>query len=233
MLTFSPRTVIAAGLAGTMAIAIPAALGSSSAQPADKAVAAAAKTAVMAPGTNETLLTATFKTSKPEDLLVSVSAECSILTNTVIHGGPSTATESASAGGRIRVWLELDGRVIPLQSTSEPPQDPSSQPTGDDSDKVTFCDQIHQRSVTDQENDTDGTDGSTDYLRTKSAADFNWVILNAGAGGVTHTLVVKADLILDTPTTDSSAEAVVGNRTLIVEPTKLANNAVISDTGTG
>ena len=230
MPTFSPRAVIAAGLAGTMAVAVPMALGAttSQAQPANKAVAAASKTAVMAPGSNETLLTATFKTSKPEDLLINVSAECSILTNTVIHGGPNAATDSASAGGRIRVWLELDGKIVPLQSTSTPPQNPSA--AGDDSDKITFCDQVHQRSVTDNEADKDGTDGSTDYLKTKSSAAFNWVYLNTGSGD--HTLVVKADLILDQATADSSAEAVVGNRTLVIEPTKLANNAVISDTGT-
>ena len=225
---FSARAVIAAGLAGTMAVAVPMAIGSSNAQPANKAVAAASKTAVMAPDTNKTLLTATFKTSKPEDLLVSVAAECSILTNTVIHGGPNAATDSASAGGRIRVWLELDGKIVPLQSTSTPPQNPSA--AGDETDKVTFCDQVHQRSVTDNESDQDGTDGSTDYLRTKSAAAFNWVYLNTGAGD--HTLLVKADLILDQATADSYAEAVVGNRTLVIEPTKLANNAVISDTGT-
>lgn len=117
-----------------------------------------------------------------------------------------------------------------MQSTSTPPQDPGAQPAGDESDKVTFCDQVHQRSVTDNESDKDGTDGSTDYLRTKSSAAFNWVRLNAGSGD--HTLVVKADLILDQATADSSAQAVVGNRTLVIEPTKLANNAVIGDTGT-
>jgi hypothetical protein len=30
-----------------------------------------------------------------------------------------------------------------------------------------------------------------------------------------------------------TAEAIVGNRTLIVDPTKMANNAIISDTATG
>ncbi|MDQ1700229.1 MAG: hypothetical protein QOG34_2092 [Frankiaceae bacterium] len=231
MLALSRRTVIATSILATTAVAIPVTLAAtgSQAQPANKAVAAASKTAVVAPNTNKTLLTATFKTSKPEDLLISVSAECSILTNTVIHGGPTAMTDSASAGGRVRVWLELDGKIVPLQDTSTPPQDPATNGNGDDTDKVTFCDQVHQRSVTDNE-DKDGTDGSKDYLLTKSSAAFNWVRLNAGSGD--HTLVVKGDLILDTATADSSAQAVVGNRTLIIEPTKLANNAVISDPGT-
>ena len=68
---FSPRVVIAAGLAGTMAIAVPMALGAttSNAQPANKAVAAANRMAVFDPNTTKPLLTATFKTSNPEDLL--------------------------------------------------------------------------------------------------------------------------------------------------------------------
>jgi hypothetical protein len=44
--------------------------------------------------------------------------------------------------------------------------------------------------------------------------------------------VAKADLILDPATDGSSAEAVIGNRTLVIEPTKLANDAVIADNGT-
>jgi hypothetical protein len=232
MPTLSRRAVIATAAVGAIAIAVPATLaaGSGSGTPANKAVAAASKTAVVAPGANEAIMSATFKTSKPEDLLISVSAECSILTNTVIHGGPTATTDSASAGGRIRIWLELDGKIVPLQSTSTPPQDPAAQPAGDETDKITFCDQVHQRSVTDNETDKDGTDGSTDYLLTKSSAAFNWVRLNAGSGD--HTLVVKADLILDTATADSNAQAVIGNRTLVIEPTKLANNAVIADNGT-
>src|SRR4051794_33505334 len=88
---FSPRVVIAAGLAGTMAIAVPMALGAttSNAQPANKAVAAANRMAVFDPNTTKPLLTATFKTSKPEDLLISLSAECSILTDVLIAGNPA------------------------------------------------------------------------------------------------------------------------------------------------
>jgi len=230
MSQLSPRVVIAAGLAGTLAIAVPAALGTSNAQPANKAVAAGSKTLAIAPGQSVPLLSATFKTSKPEDLLINVSLECSILTDVVIKGGPNVSSETSSARGLVKVWLDLDGNIVPIQDTSAPPQDPAASGAGDDSDKVTFCDRLHRRTVTDQEDPADGIDGSEDYQQTKEANAFNWVRLNAGSGD--HTLTVFADLET-TADQNSQAEAVVGNRTLVIEPTKLANNAVISDTGTG
>src|SRR4051794_8493893 len=67
---FSPRVVIAAGLAGTMAVAVPMALGATGGggTPANKAVAAGSHRVVMGPGTATPIMTATFRTSKPEDL---------------------------------------------------------------------------------------------------------------------------------------------------------------------
>src|SRR4051794_35382451 len=100
---FSPRIVIAAGLAGTMAIAVPAALGTSNAQPANKAVAAGSNVQTMGPDGEQKILSATFKTSKPEDLLISVSAECSILTDVIIAGNPAPgAKDDQSASGDVR-----------------------------------------------------------------------------------------------------------------------------------
>jgi hypothetical protein len=45
-------------------------------------------------------------------------------------------------------------------------------------------------------------------------------------------LAVKATLTTSADA-GSSAQAVIGNRTLVIEPTKLANDAVIADNGTG
>src|SRR4051794_31483570 len=76
MLTLSRRTVVAGAMLGAAAIAIPVAMAGDGGIPANKAVAAGSKTEVFAPGDQVTLLTATFKTSKPEDLLMSLSMEC-------------------------------------------------------------------------------------------------------------------------------------------------------------
>jgi hypothetical protein len=197
--------------------------------PADKAVAAGSKTVVSAPGENVEIMSATFKTSKPSDLLIGVSLECSILTDVVIEGGPSASEETTRAEGTVKVWVELDGKIVPIQDVSAPPQDPAASGNGDETDKVTFCDRLHERTVSDREEDADGLDGSRDYQRTKSANAFNWVRLNAGSG--VHELVVKARLTVSAEQ-GSSAEAVIGNRSLVIEPTKLANDAVIAENGT-
>ena len=232
MLALSRRNVLAGALIGAVGITAPVAIaaqGDGGGSPANKAVAAGSHTLVLAPGTNAPIMSATFKTSKPTDLLIAVSLECSILTNVIINGSPTAgSTESSLAQGAVRVWAELDGKIVPIQDVSAPPQDPEASGTGDDTDKVTFCSRVHERTVTDREDPQDGIDGSEDYQDTKAANAFNWVRLNAGSGE--HTLVIKADLTAS-GTGDSTAEAVIGNRTLIIEPTKLANNAVIAEDG--
>src|SRR4051812_33368924 len=133
MLSVSRRSVLVAGaMVGTAVVAVPAALAATSGggTPANKAVAAGAKTEAIAPGSEVTLMSATFKTSKPEDLLISVSAECSILTDVVIEGGPNATAETSSARGLVRVWVEVDGKIVPIQDTSTPPQDPAANGNG-------------------------------------------------------------------------------------------------------
>ena len=200
--------------------------------PANKAVAAGSKMASIAVNGTEELMSATFKTSKPEDLLISVSAECSILTDVVIPGSTTGgATQTAKARGAVRIWAELDGKIVPIEDVSAPPQDPSDPShTGTDADKVTFCDRLHERTVTDKEDEEDGIDGSRDYIDTKAANAFNWVRLNAGSGP--HTLKVFGQFTTTATGPGSNAKAYVGNRSLIVEPTKLANDAVIARSGT-
>ena len=89
--------------------------------------------------------------------------------------------------------------------------------------------------------ENDGTDTLTEYQFTKSANAFNWVRLNAGSG--IHVVRAWAQFLTSDPndpanvvgstanTAGSSSDGYVGNRTLIIEPTKLANNADMT-TGT-
>ena len=221
--------------------------------PADKVVAAGSRTVKFAPGTNVELLSARFKTSKPTDLMIHVTAECSILTKLNTAGGPQVSSEMDRASGDIRVWVEVDStnnqgvtttRVVPITSASAPPQNSSTPPTGSKaSDSATFCNRTYERTVTSRESVNDGIDGESDFIDTKSANGFNWVLLNSGSG--MHTLRVMADLTaspdLGSPNTacqpnsatmETCAEAFVGNRTLIVEPAKFSNDTVIADLGT-
>jgi hypothetical protein len=233
--------------------------------PANKAIAAGDALASFGPGQNVTLLTATLRTSKPTDLMLQTTLECSILTKLTTGGANSAAnsTSSADTTASIRGWIEVDddplaigttpgttetaesgapARIVPVQSTSQPPQDGSDPNSGDKViDAATFCNRTYARSVTDTENDDDGIDQQSDYIDTKSANAFNWVLLNAGSG--IHYVRLMADLsasnaqgtcdrATDPVTPETCSEAYVGNRTLIIEPTKMANDAVINNPAT-
>jgi hypothetical protein len=225
----SRRTLVGLALVGTAAVAVPTTLAAGSGGggvPANKAVAAGSRLQVIGANQTATLLTATFRTSKPEDLLLTASLECTILTALTTNN--DNPTSMARSG--VRAWLTLDGKVIPITDTSAPPQDPSAAAAGDAvRDGVNFCDREYSRTVTDQEDPTDGIDQTSDYVRTKSAHAFSWVRLNAGSGIHTVALIAQFN---NATTGNAQAEAIVGNRTLVIEPTKLANNAVIADNGT-
>lgn len=194
--------------------------------PADKVVAAASKRVVVAAGQTETIMTATMRTSKPTDIMIHNTLECSIFTRLVTNNTDTSST----AGARARVWIEVDGKIVSLLQNSQPPQNGTTPASGNDTDKITYCDREYSRTVANDEqldllNEVDEQD---DYIRTKSAHGFNWVQMNLGSG--IHTIAVKAEL---TTETDGNAEAEleIGNRTLVIEPTKMANDAVISENG--
>jgi hypothetical protein len=194
-------------------------------QPADKVVATGSKVEVVEP-TGTTLLSTEFRTSSPTDLMMHVTLECSIITEVLTQGGPDVAESTGQAEGRIRAWLEFDGQIVPINSASGNPQPGTPSPIGDDSDKVTFCNREHRQTLTDTEDGEDGTDTLRTYLRTKAANAFNWVFLNTGNG--IHTVELKAEY--DEPlaaSEGSMASGLVGNRTLIVEPTKMSNHASV------
>jgi hypothetical protein len=224
--------------------------------PANKAVASGNTTKEFGPGAEVTLLDAVLRTSKPTDLILQTSLECSILTK--LQTGPSTTggnSSMAKASASIRGWIEIDDdaangevpetgaaeRIVPVMSTSQPPQSGSDPQSGNKAnDAATFCDRTYERTVEDGEALSDGIDRETDYIDTKSANAFNWVLLNAGSG--IHYVRLVADLVradqgtCDRTTTAMTAgysctEAYVGNRTLVIEPTKMANDAVIGPTG--
>src|SRR4051794_40690281 len=212
---FGGSFVVAIALVSVIAVV---AIGASGGTPANKVTAAGDKAVVMTPqGPGVTLLTATMATSKPTDLILSVTLECSILT-TVTNSG---MTSTANAQGQVRVWVEVDDQIVPVQSISSPPQ--NTPPAGDDSDKAVFCERVHQVDFTNNANDT-----LTQYQKTKNANAFNWLRQNVGAGN--HTITVKADL--SSSAMNGTASAVVGNRTLVIDPTKMANDAIIGNPGT-
>lgn len=190
--------------------------------PADKPFAAASKSMRTGPAPRIELLSATVKNSKPTDLVLQVSMECSIITDNVIIGSTVPgASESATTAGKVRAWIEVDGKIVPIVSTG-------AGEAGDDSDKVTFCNRVFERTVQDTEDPQDGFDGSRDYIATKSANAFNWVRLNVGSG--THTIKLLGEFSQQA-SAGSTADAYIGTRSMIGIPGKFANDAVISETG--
>lgn len=220
-------------------------------QPANKAAANGSHVVVVpaAPiGTDDPegtlLMQNSIKTSGPTDLVFSVTAECSILTQVDNPGGPPPNTgNTETAEGRLRIWVTIDDKIVPIQSFSQNPQPHSPSSPGKDEDKVTFCNRFHQQQVQDRENAADGTDRLRTYIRTKNANAFNWIYLNAGSG--VHTIEVHADLVTtpaqacaggnnpqDPPQNmGTCANGMVGNRTLMVWPEKFPNDAIINETG--
>ena len=243
---FTRRKVVALVVA---AATVPAVLMGTSAvathAPADKAVASSSKMEVFSQnGANQAgvvLNTVHLKTSKTTDLMMHVTAECEVFTEHT-RDGKQTVNE---AEGSVRMWLEFDGKIVPIQTASNPPQDPAAQPAGDESDKVTFCRRHEGFNRTD--NNVLCVEGQVGpppinpqncefeswFQRVKTANAFNWVRLNTGSGD--HTIVLKADLVTATGATTpgevSNARAAVGNRTLIVEPTKMSNDTIVAPVG--
>ncbi|HEX9969717.1 MAG TPA: hypothetical protein VGB03_06230, partial [Acidimicrobiales bacterium] len=197
--------------------------------PADKATAAGSKRVEAGPDVAVPILKARLKTSKPTDLILQLTMECSVLTKLKT----SASNPSAGAAGTVKAWITIDGAIVPVESESTPPQDPPppglpAGPTEDaPSDAATMCNRAYQRTVADDELAPDGQDTEEDFIRTKSANGFNWLRQNTGSGE--HEVIVWA--MLDQRTTagapgDATAEVEIGNRTLIIEPTKMANDAI-------
>ena len=185
------------------------------------------------------ILEETVRVSDPTDLILSVTSECSILTslytNTAFDADdPDPTTDTDKARGSVFVWVTIDGKPVPVQST-----DP-------DDGIVTFCNRTYQRSVTDNEDPLDGIDDEDDFIRTKNANAFNWLALNVGRDyDVDGDNVVKVEVHADfrryasdgsdrckddTPQGDTCADAYVGKRTLIIEATNAAVGEVVTPT---
>jgi hypothetical protein len=222
----SKRALTALALAAAVpAVTFGAQAVAGSGTPANKVVAAGSKRVVIGAGQTTTLMTATMKTSKPTDVMIHTALECSILTQLVTNNENLTS----SATNTVRVWAEVDGKIVSITQNSQPPQNGTTPPSGNDTDKVTFCNRTYQRSMQDDENPLDGIDQEDDFIATKSTHGFNWVQMNLGSG--LHTIAIKAQFEQGT-SGNATTTAEVGNRTLIVEPTKMANDAVIAENGT-
>lgn len=187
-------------------------------RPADKVAVAGSAIEVMTTplvdgqsSLTETILEGTMKTSTPADLMIQVTLECALLTDITTDTVNQPESEAIAT---VKVWVEIDGAAVPVSSgdTTEP-------------GRVVFCNRAYRQKVTELDDDNDNH-VFEQFLRTRSANAFNWIKLNVGSKPSPHTIKVKAQLTAQV-TGAGDAKAIVGKRTLVVEPAKLANDATI------
>lgn len=204
-------------------------------EPANKIAAAGTEAAVIGNNQTQKILEERVRVSTGADLILSVTLECSIITALKLGdddtGTPASDTDSAS--GKVDVWVTIDEKVVKV--STDDTTDPG---------KVTFCNQLHQQRVTDSEtqgpgDNPDGIDTHETYLATKNANSFNWLAINTGS---TYDSAANGNNILDivvwasltdsgtatcTLGSKSCSEAIIGHRTLIVEPTNASVHEAI------
>lgn len=159
-----------------------------------------------------TVILSTFvKSGGPADLLLGLSLECSLTTETAVTtiGDHDILTDTSRAEARVEVWLTIDGEPIPV--------------SGGDDGKVTFCDRVQEQRLEDMDEGTSNWTMRT-HLRTKSAHSFNWVTFDVGSG--THLIEVLADINAESDD-GALAEGYIGKRTLLVETTRFPNGSSI------
>ena len=196
---------------------------------------------------DEPILSETMKVSSPEDVIIAVTAECSILTQLATNNN----NPSSTSYGSVRLWVTIDGKRVPV-STDDAAVDPEENPppgvtdpdASDASDigEITFCNRTYHRTVEDRENDMDGVDAERDYIRTRTANAFNWLALDTGVnyddvalnGNNILTVQLWADFdeaVAGHPL--NMADAFVGSRTMIIEPIRLSIHEQVNEDDAG
>lgn len=174
-----------------------------------------------------TLLEGSIKTSTPTDMYAMAQLECALWTNVKVKG----KDESSGAKAGLTCWLEVDG--IPVPVSSDYPNDWVS--NRQEASEVVFNYRdfrVETSFLKDVENITDEEEYLALYNRTRSAHGFDWVALNLGSGEYdsstnVHDVALKGAVEVYADDKKARAKAVVGPRTLLGVPAKLANDASI------
>lgn len=148
-----------------------------------------------------TLASGSFKTSDKSDLIIQATAEVGLYTDVKTKGNDES---TAKAG--VTCWVELDGQPVSWNVAN---------PLGDG--KVVF----DNREFGLKTSNFDDEDAMIElFIKTRSAHGFNWY--TADVGSDTHTIELKAT-IDEFVEGSGDAEALVGPRTLIVEPVNMGS----------
>jgi hypothetical protein len=187
--------------------------GASGSNAANKAKAAGSSIEVLDEDASDTdlgqeILATSIKTSGPQDLILHLSLECALWTETqvtTIPNHPLGLSSFSRAEAHIVVWVTIDGVPVKVDG-------------GDQDGKVAFCERVHENELKDMDGET-GNFTLRTYLETRQANAFNWWKLDVGSG--THQVKVYAD-IESFNTEGAYAKGAIGKRTLIVDPAHFA-----------
>lgn len=185
-------------------------------------------TAANGAGSREfTLLEGSVKTSTPTDLYLLTQLECALWTDVKVKG----KDESSAANAGVTCWVEIDGVPVPV-STDYPNEWAT---TRREAAEVVFNSRdvrVATSFLGDIEDITDDEEYLALYNRTRSSHGFNWVALDVGSGDYdsstnVHTVALKGRIEVYADDAKARAKAVVGPRTLVGVPAKLANDATL------
>lgn len=223
MSALRPRVVAAGALALALGASYFAQGTYAAGIPANKVAASGSSLERVNAVADTLLLSETVKINNPTDLIIGVSAECSILTQ--VTNSANGQTERAF--GEVKIYVTIDGIPVKVAANDA------------DAGKVVFCNRAQEQQWTDTAapNNDDGGDRLRQHLDTRTANAFNWMALNVGTTypGVdgdsnVHVIKVWADWDV-VETANAVAEARVGNRTLILEPVKSAHREAVTELG--
>lgn len=161
------------------------------------------------------LLSGEIKLSTPTDVLIYVSLETSLFTKVKEKGNKDGDASKAKAG--MKGWIEIDGTPIPVSASDGLDGDL------DDHDKVVFNRRDYSLKYYDLDDDETAIES---FIKTRSAHGFNWYAFNVDEnfGNTTHTVSLQGQVELEVED-DGEAAALVGPRTMFVQPVKMPNDA--------
>ena len=213
-------------------------------EPANKFAAAGSDVDTLGGDGEQIVLSEQMKVSTPFDLLLQLTSECAIVTELTTN----ETNPAADAYGSVRMRIEIDDKPVPVASDdvlADPDADPPVEAPGeddatDDDDQigeVTFCNRAYGREVTDQEDGQDGQDQESDYIHSRTANAFNWIATDVGRqydSPANGNNIIKIEVYADYDADFSEsafADAFVGSRTLVAEPTNLSVHEAVEPEG--
>ena len=168
-------------------------------------------------------------------------------------GDAAGSTDSAFSFGQVKFFVSIDGKRVPVASNDTfVDEEEHGDSDTDDFGEVVFCNRAYQRTVTDDADDgDDDLDEEEDFIRTRTANAFNWFALDTGAvydspdnGNNVLDVVLWAEFDKkpnacpnetsdddDTNISETCAEALIGSRTMIIEPTHASNTETVDPVG--